>query len=80
MQIKVNGVIHGEQKAYVGSSSAWKHAGWGCNFMGKVTGPLFGSSTRAGPLKETKNLIKDKWVVSTVLLRFILKYEGDVLQ
>ena len=25
-------------------------------FMGKVTGPLFGSSTRAGPLKEAKNL------------------------
>ena len=26
------------------------------NFMGKVTGPLFGSSTRAGPLKEAKSL------------------------
>ena len=25
-------------------------------FMGKVTGPLFGSSTRAGPLKEAKSL------------------------
>ena len=73
MQIKVNGVVHGEQKAYVGSSSAWKHEGWGWGLHGWGYWATFGSLMKAGPLKETKNLIKDKQVALAVFFRFVLK-------